>query len=78
MGRQRNMDQMKEQKKTPGKELNKMEMSNLVDAKFKTLIIRMLKEHTGYFNSIKKDLSRNEGYPNCNKEIFARNQQWSG
>ena len=52
--RQRNMAQMKEQIKTPEKELNEMEMSNLSDAEFKTLVIRMLKELTGYFNSIKK------------------------
>ena len=31
-----------------------MEISNLPDAEFKTLVIRMLKELTGYFNSIKK------------------------
>ena len=48
------MAQMKEQNKTPEKELNKMEISNLSDAEFKTLVIRMLKELTGYFNSIKK------------------------
>ena len=29
-------------------------MSNLLDAQFKTLVIRMLQELTGYFNSIKK------------------------
>ena len=40
----RNMAQMKEQNKTPEKELNKMEISNLSDAEFKTLVIRMLKE----------------------------------
>ena len=44
---------MKEQNKTPEKELNKGEISNLSDAEFKTLIIRMLKELTGYFNRIK-------------------------
>ena len=38
------MDQMKEQIKTPEKELNKMENRNLSDAEFKTLVIRMLKE----------------------------------
>ena len=38
------MAQMKEQIKTPEKELNKMEISNLSDAEFKTLVIRMLKE----------------------------------
>ena len=36
--RQRNMDQMKEQIKTPEKELNKMEISNLSDTDFKTLL----------------------------------------
>ena len=45
---------MKEQNKTPEKELNKMEISNVSDAEFKTLVIRMLKELTGYFHSIKK------------------------
>ena len=33
--------QMKEQIKTPEKELNEMEMSNLPDTEFKTLVIRM-------------------------------------
>ena len=37
--RQRNMAQMKEQNKTPEKELNKMEIANLSDAEFKTLMI---------------------------------------
>ena len=54
MRRQRNMAQMKEQVKTPEKELNEMEISNPSDAEFKTLVIRMLKELIGYFNSIKK------------------------
>ena len=44
MRRRRNMAQVKEQIKTPKNELNKMEISNLSDAEFKTLIIRMLKE----------------------------------
>ena len=38
------MAQMKEQMKTPEKELNKMEISNQSDEEFKTLVIRMLKE----------------------------------
>ena len=54
MKRQRNMAQMKEQIKTPEKEQKKMDISNLSDAEFKTLVIRMLKELIGYFNSIKK------------------------
>ena len=48
------MAQVKEQIKTQEKEINKMEISNLSDAEFKTLVIRMLKELTGYFNSINK------------------------
>ena len=47
------MAQMKEQIKTPEKELNEMETGNLSDTEFKTLVIRMLKELSGYFNSIK-------------------------
>ena len=37
------MAKMKDYIKTPEKELNKMEISNLSDAEFKTLVIRMLK-----------------------------------
>ena len=48
------MFQMKEQNKTPGKVLNKMEISKLLDAEFKTLVIRMLKELSENLNSIKK------------------------
>ena len=35
---------MKEQIKTPEKELNEMEISNLSDAEFKTLVIGVLSE----------------------------------
>ena len=48
------MAQVKEQIKTPEKELNEMEVSNLSDAEFKTLVIRMLKELSEDLNSIKK------------------------
>ena len=44
MRRQRNMAQVKEQIKTLEKELNEMEISNLSDEEFKTLVIRMLKK----------------------------------
>ena len=44
MRRQRNMAQMKEQIKTIEKELNEMDISNILDAEFKTLVIKMLKE----------------------------------
>ena len=49
---------MKEQKRMPGKELHKRELSNLSDAEFKTLVTEMLKELIGYFNSIKKTHAR--------------------
>ena len=48
------MAQMKEQIKTPEKGLNDMEISNLSDAEFKTLVIRTLKEFSEDLNSIKK------------------------
>ena len=53
MRRQRNMAQVKEQIKTPEKELNKTEMSILSDVQFKTLIIRILKKLSEDLNSIK-------------------------
>ena len=45
---------IKEQSNTPEKEINETEITNLTDAEFKTLVIRMLKELTEYSNSIKK------------------------
>ena len=54
MKRQRNMAQIKEQIKTLEKVLNKMEISNLSDAEFKTLVIMMLKELSEDLSSIKK------------------------
>ena len=57
------MAQMKERNKTPKKELNKMETSNVLDAEFKTLVIKMLNELRERanelrenFNSLKKDM----------------------
>ena len=55
---------MKEQIKTPEKELIKMEVSNLSDAEFKTLIITMPKELSEDLSSIKKNPVRNKGYTN--------------
>ena len=53
---QRNMTQVKEQNKTPEKELNKMEITNLSDTEFKTMVIRMLKEISVYSNNIKEEM----------------------
>ena len=55
MRRQRNMAQMKEQIKTPVKELNEMETSNLVDTEFKTLVIRTLKELRGRVDELRQN-----------------------
>ena len=41
-----------------------MEISNLSDAQFKTLVIRMPKELNEDLNSIKKDSVINKGYTN--------------
>ena len=60
MKRQRNNAQMKERIKTPEKELNKMEISNLSDAEFKTLVITMLKVLSKGLRNIKK--IQNKGY----------------
>ena len=52
--RQRKMAQMKEQIKTPGKEQNKMEISNLLDVDFKSLFIQMLYKVSEDLHSIIK------------------------
>ena len=62
MSRQRNLAQMKEQIKTPEKELNEMEISNLSEAEFKTLFIRKLKGLSEDLNRINKIQSENKGY----------------
>ena len=48
------MAQMKEQIKTPEKELNEVKISNLSELEFKTLFIKMLKEFSENLNSIEK------------------------
>ena len=60
MRRQRNMAQMQEQNKTPKKELDKMEMSNLLDAEFIIMDIRMISEISEDLNNIKKNPVRNK------------------
>ena len=53
MRRQRNVAQMKEQKKALGQELNKMETSKILNAEFKTLVIRIFKELSEDLSDIK-------------------------
>ena len=47
---------MKEQNKPPEKKLNKMEITNLSDTEFKTLVIRMLKELTDDSKIIREEI----------------------
>ena len=48
------MAQMKEQNKSPEKELNKKETSNLRDAEFKIRVVRMLSELSENLSSMKR------------------------
>ena len=50
------MVQMKEQIKTPEKELSDEEIDNLCDAEFKTLVIRMLTEMVEFDLKIKEEV----------------------
>ena len=50
------MAQIKEQIKTPEKELSNREIANLSDAEFKMLVIRMLTEMDEYGHKIKEEM----------------------
>ena len=50
------MAQMKEQNKTPEKELSQKEIANQSYTEFKTLVIRVLKELLEYGNNIKEEM----------------------
>ena len=50
------MAQIEEKSKTPEKELSNEEINNLSDAKFKTLVIRMLTEMVEYGCKIEKEV----------------------
>ena len=68
---------MKEQIKTPEKKLNKMEISNLSDTEFKTLVMRMLKELSEDISSIKKIQSEKKDTLSEIKNDLQGNK-WSG
>ena len=53
---------MKEQIKTPEKELNEKELSNVSDAEFKALVIGMLQELSEEPQQHKTDPVRKEGF----------------
>ena len=52
MGRQRSRNHMREQKRDP----DKMKSSNLTDAEFKILVIKMLNELLGSVDKFSKDI----------------------
>ena len=62
------MAQIKEQIKTPEKELSSEERVNLSDAEFKTLVIRMLTEMIEYGHKIKKKKKTKENIQGTNSE----------
>ena len=58
MGRQRSMSLMKEKNKAPEKEFTKMKTRNLLYAKSKTLVIRMIKELRGRVDDLSKNFNK--------------------
>ena len=54
--RQRNMAQMKDQRKTSERELNDEEIANLSDGEFKALVIKMLTDLTELGQKMKKQM----------------------
>ena len=58
MMRQRNMAQIKEQRNTTEKELNKIETGNLLNAEFKTLVIRMFNKLRGRVDKLSQNFNK--------------------
>ena len=56
MRRQRKMAHVKEQNKTPQKEIREMEIVNLSGAEFKTLVVRMPRALLEYGKKIKEEM----------------------
>ena len=54
--RQRSKAQMKEQIKAPEKDLSEMEIVNLTNAEFKTLVITMLRDLIVYAKCIREEM----------------------
>ena len=79
------MAQIKEQIKTPEKELSDEEIDNLSDAEFKTLVIRMLTEMTEYgyeiegeVKAMKSEIKENvQGTNSEGKKTWLKATIWS-
>ena len=71
------MAQVKDQIKTLEKELNKMEISNLSDAEFKALVLRMLRELSEDLNSIEKTWSETKNtLIEIKNNLQGNNSEW--
>ena len=57
VGKKRNMSQIKEQKNSPEKQLNKIKANNLSDIEFKVVVMRMQKSIINSIETRKKDQS---------------------
>ena len=68
------MAQMREQIKTPEKQLSDKEIANLSDAEFKALVIRMLTEMVEYAHKIEEEVKamQSEIKQNIQGPIVAR------
>ena len=68
---------MKE-KKTPEKELNKVETNNLLDAEFKTLVIKMLNKLRGKVDELSENFNKETGNKRRNhKKEPVRNEDYT-
>ena len=77
------MPQVKEQIKAPKIELSNGEIANLLDAEFKTLVIRMLKEMVKYghkieekVKAIQSEIKKNIQGTNSDRKETDSNQQF--
>ena len=69
---------MKEQNKTPEKELNKMETKNLLHAEFKTLVIRLLSEVRWRIDDLNENLKQKDRtHKKKTKKDRVRNEEYT-
>ena len=58
MGRQRNTSHMKEQEKSPEREVNEMGATKILDAEFNTVVKSMLKDLRRRMNDVSEKLNK--------------------
>ena len=68
------MTRKKEQIKTPKIELSNEEITNLSDAEFKTLVIRLLTEMIAYSRKVKEEVKATESEIKANTQ--GTNSEW--